>query len=151
MFFIYLQDNDLELAFVEPRTAQMFAAAGCEHMKKYGTNINHFAKIAYKNHLHSKNNPYAQTQLAISLDGIHQSTQVRDFLTILQCCRFSAGAAACIVANEEFVKSHGLESQSVEIVGMEMATDLPTTVQVIKHLLLLSNSLLMAYIFILGI
>jgi len=28
-------------------------------MKKYGTKEEHFAKIAYKNHLHSINNPYS--------------------------------------------------------------------------------------------
>lgn len=40
-----------------PITAQMFGNAGIEHMKKYGTKPEHFAKIAYKNHKHSVNNP----------------------------------------------------------------------------------------------
>lgn len=40
-----------------PITAQMFGNAGEEHMKKYGTKPEHFAKIAYKNHKHSVNNP----------------------------------------------------------------------------------------------
>lgn len=40
-----------------PLTAQMFGNAGIEHMKKYGTKPEHFAKIAYKNHKHSVNNP----------------------------------------------------------------------------------------------
>ena len=38
-------------------TPQMFGNAGIEHMKKYGTTPRHMAKIAYKNHLHSTNNP----------------------------------------------------------------------------------------------
>ena len=48
-----------ELADIEgsPMTAQMFGNAGMEHMKKYGTKPEHFAKIAYKNHKHSVNNP----------------------------------------------------------------------------------------------
>lgn len=46
--------NDITPA---PLTAQMFGNAGLEHMKKYGTKPEHFAKIAYKNHQHSKNNP----------------------------------------------------------------------------------------------
>ena len=45
----------------------------------------------------------------------------------MQCCPTSDGAAAAIIANEAFVRRHGLESQAVEIVGMEMATDLPST------------------------
>lgn len=40
-----------------PITAQMFGNAGEEHMKKYGTKPEHFAKIAWKNHKHSVNNP----------------------------------------------------------------------------------------------
>lgn len=40
-----------------PITAQLFGAAGKEHMEKYGTKEEHLAKIAYKNHKHSTNNP----------------------------------------------------------------------------------------------
>lgn len=40
-----------------PVTAQMFGNAGKEHMDKYGTRPEHLAKIAYKNHKHSVNNP----------------------------------------------------------------------------------------------
>ena len=40
-----------------PIAAQMFGNAGREHMQKYGTKPEHFAKIAYKNHKHSTNNP----------------------------------------------------------------------------------------------
>ena len=41
----------------------------------------------------------------------------------------SDGSAAAILASEEFVKKHGLESKAVEILGMEMATDLVSTFQ----------------------
>lgn len=40
-----------------PMAPQIFGNAGIEHMKKYGTKPEHFAKIAYKNHKHSVNNP----------------------------------------------------------------------------------------------
>lgn len=40
-----------------PITAQLFGNAGKEHMMKYGTTAEHMAKIAHKNHKHSKNNP----------------------------------------------------------------------------------------------
>ena len=48
--------------FAFPVAPWMFGAAGREHMKKYGTTAEHFAKIGYKNHKHSVNNPYAQFQ-----------------------------------------------------------------------------------------
>ncbi|XP_047356565.1 sterol carrier protein 2 [Vespa velutina] len=110
-----------------PITAQMFGNAGIEHMKKYGTKPEHFAKIAYKNHLHSVNNPYSQFQEKYTLEQIMNSPNVFGPLTKLQCCPTSDGAAAAILANEDFVHKHGLESQAVEIVGMEMSTDLPST------------------------
>ncbi|XP_015521114.1 sterol carrier protein 2 [Neodiprion pinetum] len=110
-----------------PITAQMFGNAGIEHMKKYGTKPEHFAKIAYKNHLHSTNNPYSQFQEKYSLEQIMKSPTVFGPLTKLQCCPTSDGAAAVILANEDFVKANNLEAQAVEIVGMEMSTDLPST------------------------
>lgn len=110
-----------------PMTAQMFGNAGIEHMKKYGTKPEHFAKIAYKNHKHSVNNPYSQFRDEYTLKQILDSPLVYGPLTKLQCCPTSDGSAAAIVVSEKFVRSHGLESQAVEILGMEMATDLATT------------------------
>ncbi|CAK9829078.1 Sterol carrier protein 2 [Anthophora retusa] len=110
-----------------PMTAQMFGNAGLEHMKKYGTKPEHFAKIAYKNHLHSINNPYSQFQEKYTLEQIMKSPTVFGPLTKLQCCPTSDGSAAVILANEDFVHKHKLESQAVEIVAMEMVTDLNTT------------------------
>lgn len=112
------------------RTAQMYSAAGIEHMRKYGSTGGHLAKIAQKNHQHAVQNPYAQLQCARSLRDIQKSDQICAHLTRLQCCPASQGAAACILANESFVRKHNLEAQAVEIIGMEMTTDLPTTVQV---------------------
>ncbi|XP_018322669.1 non-specific lipid-transfer protein [Agrilus planipennis] len=112
-----------------PLTPQMFGNAGIEHMKKYGTKPEHFAKIAYKNHKHSVNNPYSQFRDEYTLEQILNSPQVFGPLTKLQCCPTSDGAAAAVLASESFVKSHGLENQAVEILGLEVATDLPSTFQ----------------------
>ncbi|KAL7028366.1 hypothetical protein ACKWTF_005814 [Chironomus riparius] len=106
-----------------PPASQLFGNAGEEHMKKYGSKPIHFAKIAYKNHKHSVNNPYSQFQDEYTLEQIQNSTQVHRVLTKLQCCPTSDGSACCIVANEDFVRKHKLESQAVEIVAMEMNTD----------------------------
>lgn len=110
-----------------PVTAQLFGNAGIEHMKKYGTKPEHFAKIAYKNHLHSINNPYSQFQEKYTLEQIMKSPKVFGPLTKLQCCPTSDGSAAVVLVNEDFVHKHKLESQAVEIVGMEMVTDTPST------------------------
>lgn len=110
-----------------PIPAQLFGNAGIEHIKKYGTKPEHFAKIAYKNHLHSVNNPYSQFQEKYSLQQIMDAPIVFEPLTKLQCCPTSDGGAAVVLANEDFVHEHQLEAQAVEIVGMSMSTDLPST------------------------
>ena len=106
-----------------PPTAQIFGNAGREHMDRYGTKPIHFAKIGYKNHKHSVNNPYSQFQQEYSLEDIQNAPMVHDPLTKLQCCPTSDGSAAAIVAREEFVKKHGLGAKAIEIAGMAMATD----------------------------
>uniref|UniRef100_A0A8D2M7T3 Sterol carrier protein 2 n=1 Tax=Zonotrichia albicollis TaxID=44394 RepID=A0A8D2M7T3_ZONAL len=110
-----------------PVAPQMFASAGKEHIEKYGTNPEYFAKIAWKNHSHSTNNPYSQFQKEYTLDEVLHSRQVFDYLTVLQCCPTSNGAAAAILANEEFVKRHKLQPKAVEILAQVMATDYPST------------------------
>jgi sterol carrier protein 2 len=110
-----------------PPAAQMFGNAGREHQAKYGSKPEHFAKIAAKNHAHSKLNPYSQFRgLADSVEKVLASPLVHAPLTKAMCCPTSDGAAACLVASEDFVKRHGLEGQAVEIVGMSMKTDTPS-------------------------
>uniref|UniRef100_A0A7N6B7H9 Sterol carrier protein 2 n=1 Tax=Anabas testudineus TaxID=64144 RepID=A0A7N6B7H9_ANATE len=110
-----------------PAAPQMFGNAGREHMEKYGTKPEHFAKIAWKNHKHSTNNPYSQFQDEYTLEQVMNSRKVFDFLTLLQCCPTSDGAGAAVLASEAFVRKHGLENQAVEIVAQEMVTDLSST------------------------
>jgi sterol carrier protein 2 len=106
-----------------PPAPQFFGNAGREHMEKYGTKPEHFAKIGWKNHKHSVNNPYSQFQDEYSLEDIQNAPMVYEPLTKLQCCPTSDGAGAAILASEAFVKKHGLQAKAVEIAGMAMTTD----------------------------
>jgi len=101
----------------------MFGAAGQEHMTKYGTTKEHFAKIAQKNHRHSVHNQNSQMNHEYTLQEILDSPVVYGSLTRLQCCPTSNGAAAAVLASKSFVEEHGLQNQAIEIVGMEMGTD----------------------------
>jgi len=114
-----------ELAF--PVAPWMFGAAGREYMREYGATAEHFAKIGYKNHKHSVNNPYAQFQEEYSLEDIMAAKMISDPLTKLQCSPTSDGSAAVVLASESFVDKHGLASQAVEIVGQSMTTDFAST------------------------
>ena len=110
-----------------PGAPQMFGNAGIEHMERYGTKPEQFAKIGQKNHRHSVNNPYSQFQDEYTLEQILAAPQVYGPLTKLQCCPTSDGAAAVVLASEDFVKKHNLGARAVEIAGMAMATDLPSS------------------------
>ncbi|MFC0113963.1 lipid-transfer protein [Kibdelosporangium aridum] len=113
--------------FAMPVAPWMFAAAGREHMAKYGTTVEQFAKIGYKNHKHSVNNPYAQFQDEYTLQDILDAKPIVDPLTRLQCSPTSDGSAAAVLASESFVERHGLQGQAVEIIGQAMVTDLDST------------------------
>ncbi len=110
-----------------PPAPWMFGAAGREHMKQFGTTAEHFAKIGFKNHKHSVNNPYSQFQDAYSLDDILSARMIYDPLTKLQCSPTSDGSGAVILASEDFVDRHGLSARAVEIVGQAMTTDFAST------------------------
>ena len=103
---------------------QMFGNAGREHMERYGTTAEQFARIGEKNHRHSANNPYAQFQdVVLAGRDPRRSPTIYGPLTKLQCSPTSDGAAAAIVASERFVDEHGLQDRAVEIVAQAMTTD----------------------------
>ncbi|EUA88703.1 thiolase, C-terminal domain protein [Mycobacterium ulcerans str. Harvey] len=113
--------------FAFPVAPWMFGAAGREHMQQYGSTAEHFAKIGFKNHKHSVNNPFAQFQEAYTLDDILASRMIYEPLTKLRCSPTSDGSGAAILASESFVDSHGLAGRAVEIVGQAMPTDFVST------------------------
>ncbi len=110
-----------------PVAPWMFGAAGREHMRRYGSTPEHFAKIGYKNHKHSVNNPYAQFQDAYTLEDILAAKMISDPLTKLQCSPTSDGSGAVVLASEAFIDQHDLAPQAVEIVGQAMTTDFAST------------------------
>lgn len=106
-----------------PPAPQIFGNAGLEYAEKYGAQPEHFARIGWKNHKHSVNNPYSQFQDEYTLEEISNAKMVYAPLTKLQCCPTSDGSGAAILASEDFVKKHGLQAKAVEILGMAMTTD----------------------------
>jgi acetyl-CoA acyltransferase len=80
----------------------VFGQAGVEHMRKYGTTQEQFAKISVKNHKHSTMNPLSQYQTEVSLEDVLSARTVAYPNTLYMCCPTGDGAAAAIVASEEF-------------------------------------------------
>jgi sterol carrier protein 2 len=72
----------------------------------------------------SANNPYSQFHDVYTLEQIMASPKMHDFMTKLQCCPTSDGAAAVVLCSEKFLDQHPqLKGQAVEIAGQALATD----------------------------
>lgn len=111
-----------------PAAAQLFGNAGRDYIDKYNISPDVLAKIAWKNHKHSVNNPYSQFRDEYSLEQIKNSPVVHEPLTKLQCCPTSDGSAAAVLVSESFIERHPqVKKTAVEILAIEMATDLPST------------------------
>jgi len=124
-----------------PVAPQIFGNAGREHMERYGTKPEQFAKIGLKNHRHSVNNPYSQFQDEYTLEEILAAPMVHEPLTKLQCCPTSDGSGAVVLASEEFVRRHSLESKAVEIMGQAMVTDTPETFDQKSSIMLIGSEM----------
>jgi acetyl-CoA acyltransferase len=74
-----------------------YAAGAREHMKRYGTTKEQFARIAVKNHRNGSLNPLAQYQEVYSLEDILNSPVIAEPLTRLMCSPIGDGAAAAIL------------------------------------------------------
>jgi acetyl-CoA acyltransferase len=110
-----------------PMALRLFGNAGREHIERYGTTVEQMAEVAAKNHRHSASNPYAQFQKVFTVEEILDDPFLYWPLTKLQCSPTSDGAAAVIVASQEFVEQHDLGAQAVEIVAQSMVTDMDST------------------------
>jgi acetyl-CoA acetyltransferase len=105
-----------------PPAAQMFGGAGREYRWKYGTKKETFAKISAKARQHASKNPYALFKDVLSVEEILASPEVFDPLTRYQCCPPTCGAAAAVLASDEFAKKHGID-RPVYIAAQTMTTD----------------------------
>jgi acetyl-CoA C-acetyltransferase/acetyl-CoA acyltransferase len=85
----------------------VFALIARAHMTKYGTTEEQMAHVAVKNHRHGTLNPKAQFQKAITLEQVMKSAYVADPLKLFDCCPFTDGAAAVVLASEEVARPRG--------------------------------------------
>jgi acetyl-CoA acetyltransferase len=79
----------------------VFGQAGMEHMRKYGTKLEHFAKISVKSHKHATKNPFSQYQNEVSLEDVMNARMVAYPNTLYMCCPTGDGAAAAILVSED--------------------------------------------------
>jgi acetyl-CoA C-acetyltransferase/acetyl-CoA acyltransferase len=83
----------------------VFALIARAHMTKYGTTEEQMAHVAVKNHRHGTLNPKAQFQKEITLEQVMKSAYVADPLKLYDCCPFTDGGAAVVLAAEEVART----------------------------------------------
>ncbi len=81
-----------------------YAGLARDHMHKYGTTKEHFAKVAAKNHTHGSLNPHAQFQTPRTFQEVLASPMIADPLTRMMCSPIGDGAAAVILTSSDFAK-----------------------------------------------
>jgi acetyl-CoA acetyltransferase len=79
----------------------IYAALARNHMQKYGTTKEQYAKVAVKNHYHGSLNPHAQYRERYTLQEILDSPLVAEPLTRLMCSPIGDGAAALVVTTAD--------------------------------------------------
>ncbi len=98
----------------------VFALIARAHMAKYGTTEEQMAHVAVKNHRHGALNPKAQFQKEITLEQVLGSALVADPLKLYDCCPFSDGGAAVVLASEEVARR---SRRPVWVLGSAAASD----------------------------
>lgn len=102
---------------------RLFGAAAKAYIDKTGANPDIYAKVAVKTRKHAINNPFALFSKPLTVEEVMNSPVVfAPYLTRLECCPPSCGAAAAIVCSEAFAKRHGA-SRAVSILAQAMQTD----------------------------
>jgi acetyl-CoA C-acetyltransferase/acetyl-CoA acyltransferase len=98
----------------------VFALVARAHMQKHGTTEEQMAAVAVKNHRHGALNPKAQFQKEITLETVMKSPRIADPLKLYDCCPFTDGGAAIVLASEEIARK---SKRSVWVLGSAAASD----------------------------
>ncbi len=104
----------------------LFASMARAYMHKYKASEEDLALVAVKNHEHGLLNPKAHIRKRITVDDVLKSPPVASPLKLLDCCPFSDGASAVILASKEFAERLG--SDYIEIIGSGRGAS-PATLQ----------------------
>jgi acetyl-CoA acetyltransferase len=100
----------------------VFAEAGMEHSRKYGTTFEQFAKVSVKNHHHSTLNPKAMYQIETPLEQVMGAEMISYPNTKLMCSVNVDGSAAAVLVSERKAKQLGMK-RAVKIRASVLTSD----------------------------
>ncbi len=109
----------------------VFAMAAHQYAAKYDLPLpelkRHMAAVAVKNHHHGTMNPLAQFQKEIDEETVLTGPMIADPLQLFDCCPFSDGAAAAVIACREVAEKWA--GRPVWVVGTGQASSGPLYAQ----------------------
>ncbi len=100
----------------------VFAEAGMEHTRNYGTTFEQFAKVSVKNHHHSTMNPKAMYQIETPLETVMNAEMISYPNTKLMCSVNVDGSAAAVLVSERKLKEIG-SNRAVKVRASVMTSD----------------------------
>lgn len=100
----------------------VFAEAGQEHARNYGTTFEQFAKVSVKNHEHSTRNPKAMYQIETPLEEVMNAEMIAYPNTKLMCSVNVDGAAAAVLVSERKARELGLQ-RAVKVRASALTSD----------------------------
>jgi len=100
----------------------VFAEAGMEHSRKYGTTFEQFAKVSVKNHHHSTLNPKAMYQKETPLEEVMGAEMIAYPNTKLMCSVNVDGSAAAVLASEKKARELGMK-RAVKVRASVLTSD----------------------------
>jgi len=98
----------------------VFALLTKRHMHEHGTTEEQLAHVAVKNHAHGRHNPRAHFGKETTVEEVLDGPVVADPFRLMDCCPFSDGASAVVVASPEYADSF---EDPVDVTGVGHATD----------------------------
>jgi acetyl-CoA C-acetyltransferase len=99
----------------------LFAMIARRHMHQYGTQREHLAAVAVKNHANGAKNPYAHLRKLVTLEQALAGKPVADPLTLYDCSLISDGAAAVLLAPLEHASE--FTGRPVQVAGIAQTSD----------------------------
>ncbi|AAT42968.1 beta-ketoacyl synthase [Picrophilus oshimae DSM 9789] len=108
-------------SFYGATPASMAALIARKYMKDFNIEKEALSMISVNDHENASRNPDAQYRNKISLKQAMESVMVADPLTLMDCSPISDGAAAIVLASEDFVKRN--KKDGVKILASAIAED----------------------------
>jgi acetyl-CoA acetyltransferase len=98
--------DDWQISMGLSQNPMYWAMSARRHMEIYGVTVEHLAKIAFKSHKNSVQNPNAMYRKEFSMEEILNSRIVNDPIRLLMICAPNEGAGAVVLCAKEMADQY---------------------------------------------